>query len=206
MPKKILNDFHIETPKAEVLRRLGKKYKTKITPMVEEKINRIMEYGRTYLKTSAIYDIRPFELYKEKKLKKVIIDKKLTITSKNLYELLKNSANIVIMAATIGDEISREVEKLVNRTRMTDAVILDAYASESVEAAVDYMQGVLQRGMALQGYKLTRRFSPGYGDLQLSEQEFIIDFIDANEIGITLNESNIMFPEKSITALLGLEK
>ncbi len=206
MPKKIFKDFHIQTPKEAIFRRLGKKYKTKITPRVENKIDQIISQGSKYLKTSGIYDIRTFELIKEKKTRKIIIDKTLIITSKSLFDLLKNSTNVVILAATIGSEISKQVETDMKKGRMSEAVILDAYASETVEEAVNYIQGILDRGMSLQGYKLTRRFSPGYGDIELNSQPKILEFIDSGEIGITINESNIMTPEKSITAFIGLEK
>ena len=52
---------------------------------------------------------------------------------------------------------------------------------------------------------LPPRFSPGYGDLPLSLQRDIFRVLDCpRKIGLTLNESLLMSPSKSVTAIVGL--
>ena len=57
------------------------------------------------------------------------------------------------------------------------------------------------------GYKTHPRFSSGYGDLSLSTQNIFFRLLNCTQkIGLTLMDSFIMAPEKSITAFIGLEK
>ena len=57
------------------------------------------------------------------------------------------------------------------------------------------------------GYKTHPRFSPGYGDLSLKTQSIFFRLLNCTQkIGLTLMDSFIMAPEKSITAFIGLEK
>jgi hypothetical protein len=55
------------------------------------------------------------------------------------------------------------------------------------------------------GLTITRRFSPGYGDLPLDIQPALLAVLDAERrIGLTCTQSLILLPRKSVTALIGL--
>ncbi|MEJ5284661.1 MAG: hypothetical protein ACP5Q5_08945 [Brevinematia bacterium] len=129
------------------------------------------------------------------------------IVSKKLSDVLKNSNKITIIAATIGEEITKEVEKRLKEENYTAAVILDAIGSEAIESFVDYIQNILEREKKLSGYKPTMRYSPGYGDLSLDFNAYILDKLSTKEIGLTIHpETKILKPEKSITAIIGWER
>jgi cobalamin-dependent methionine synthase I len=52
---------------------------------------------------------------------------------------------------------------------------------------------------------MNRRFSPGYGDLPLNVQAKFLEIMQASKkLGIYLNESDLMIPRKSVTAILGV--
>ena len=58
-----------------------------------------------------------------------------------------------------------------------------------------------------QGEYHTGRFSPGYGDLPLAIQGRFLDTIEATKrAGIYLSEGDIMLPEKSVTAIMGVSE
>ena len=108
----------------------------------------------------------------------------------------------VLMAVTLGGEI----DALLRRTQVTsmaDAVLLDACASAAVENVCDNLCADLQRELA--PLHLTDRFSPGYGDLPLTQQAELFRVLDVTRrIGVTLTDSGLMLPQKTVTAILGL--
>ena len=56
-----------------------------------------------------------------------------------------------------------------------------------------------------EGLRLRPRFSPGYGDLPLELQRDLFRGLDCSrKIGLTLNESLLMSPSKSVTAIAGI--
>ena len=58
-----------------------------------------------------------------------------------------------------------------------------------------------------EGVFLKPRFSPGYGDLPLSMQTDIFRVLDCpRKVGLTLNNSLLMSPSKSVTAIMGIHK
>ena len=117
--------------------------------------------------------------------------------------LLAGCGQAVLMAATLG----AEADALILRTEARDmarAVVLDAVASAAVEAVCDDLEDLLRRELAERGLFLTERFSPGYGDMPLSQQGALCAALDAQRrIGLTVSAAGLLQPRKSVTALLG---
>jgi cobalamin-dependent methionine synthase I len=110
------------------------------------------------------------------------------------------------MAATIGNELSLETERLMKEKKMTEALLMDAFGSEAVEEVVNTLCRLLQEAEAFKDQAMTRRFSPGYGDWRLEAQEAIVKELAVDRIGITLSRHFALVPEKSITAIVGWSK
>ncbi|MCX6355737.1 MAG: hypothetical protein NTZ78_12675 [Candidatus Aureabacteria bacterium] len=130
-------------------------------------------------------------------------DTAFTVASSDIADLLRSCRKTTVMAATIGKGLTLETGNLMTQKRMTEAIILDAFGSEAVEAVVNLMCGTLREAAVHEKMTLTRRFSPGYGDWKLPAQRGIIRELGAHRIGIRVNENFILIPEKSITAIMG---
>lgn len=127
----------------------------------------------------------------------------ISIKSRDLSKLLDGCQEVYIFAVTAGEEISRRIRDLSERGDNSRALITDAVGSELVEAAADEINRYISKQTS---GSLTRRFSPGYGDWGVENQNEIDRILDLKQIGIKLNESFLMIPEKSITALVGVKK
>ena len=125
-----------------------------------------------------------------------------TPAGEDIRKFLKGCDQVILMAATLG----MEVENLLRRTQARDmamAVILDAAASAAIENVCDNLCADLAEAFAPR--YLTDRFSPGYGDLPISQQAELFRLLDiTRRIGISLSESGLMVPQKSVTALIGV--
>ena len=124
------------------------------------------------------------------------------IVGQDLRTLLEGCTEIVLFAATLGSE----AELLIRRTQLRDmaeALILDACAGSAIENVCDNFCADLAAQVA-PNY-LTERFSPGYGDLPLEHQKVLFSTLNiTRRIGVTLTESGLMLPQKSVTAILGV--
>lgn len=129
-----------------------------------------------------------------------------TLKSMSLSRLLSNSMDVVLMAATVGQNI---VDRVMDEIKNKDAalgVILDAVASETADAALDWMVDFINKMIRREGKKLTgMRYSPGYGDLPLSNQRLIFDVLNLERLGISITERYMLVPEKSVIAIAGVE-
>ncbi len=120
--------------------------------------------------------------------------------SKNLH----GCDRIVLFAATVGIELDRLIARY-SRVSPSKALILQAIGAERIEALCDAFCVEISELAKENGCSVCPRFSPGYGDLALSLQRDIFSVLDCSrKIGLTLNESLLMSPTKSVTAIIGI--
>lgn len=134
-----------------------------------------------------------------------ILDNGIKITSGQVEKLLENSFEVVIMAATVGQAVVDERDKQIKSGDAALGVILDAVASETADAGLDWLQDFINKSLGREQRKLSRRFSAGYGDLDLSAQNLFYDALDLSKIGVAITDRFILLPEKSVIAIAGVE-
>ena len=113
---------------------------------------------------------------------------------------------VILLAVTVGEAIEDMVTKRFADGEYASSVLLDAAATTAVEQLADGMEKAIKPKMAAQGYGMRWRFSPGYGDWPLEQQPELIRVTKCESIGITLSESKMLVPRKSVTAIIGLYK
>lgn len=122
------------------------------------------------------------------------------IASKSLYKHLQGCHSVILFAATIGIGVDRLIAKY-NRLSPAKSVIIDALGS----SAVEYWCDVVELDLTKNEEKHCARFSAGYGDFPLECQRSFVNCLDVSrKLGITLSDSLLMTPTKSVTAVIGL--
>lgn len=128
----------------------------------------------------------------------------LYLTGVDIRKHLEGCEQVVLFAATLGSGVDRLLRQL-QITSMPKALLTDAMASAVIEQICDDIQQELAE--QLPEYVQTWRFSPGYGDLPLSLQSTLLASVEAGKrIGLTVLESNLCTPQKSVTAIVGLRR
>lgn len=124
--------------------------------------------------------------------------------SKNLSRNLTGCEKILLMAATLGTEVDRLLARY-GKYQVSRAVVLQAAATAFIEDCCDGLCARWKEEYKAQGLYLRPRFSPGYGDFPITCQGPVLDALEAGKrIGITLTDSSLMLPSKSVTAVIGL--
>lgn len=199
-----IKDF-IEIDKKEVLRYL--KYKNQniddnLSKMIEESIletKKIINPRFIYRK----YLIKKLK-YNDEKNELMLEDGNIVFKSNDLYKLLENCNECMLISATLGLEIERELRKLTY-TNLTKGVILDACATTAIEEVCDIVQDNISRDLQKINKYITSRYSPGYGDLSIEYNVQINNILNShNKLGLTVNHSGIMIPRKSVIAIIGV--
>ncbi|MEJ2637919.1 MAG: vitamin B12 dependent-methionine synthase activation domain-containing protein [Calditrichia bacterium] len=110
----------------------------------------------------------------------------------------------VLYVVTIGPGIDNQVKALSEAGEVFEAYILNGIGGAAAEmTALDFNLYVNEELMASRGRGRYRRFSPGYGDWRLEEQQKIFALLKPEDkIGVRLNESNLMIPEKSTSGIM----
>ena len=124
------------------------------------------------------------------------------VHSKNLAKNLQGCTQTVLMATTLGIEVDLAMHRYT-LTDMAKVVIFQACAAAVLEEFCDQCQEQIAE-MAPEYKGMRPRFSPGYGDFDIHHQEDILRMLEAHKkIGLSMTESYMLTPTKSVTALIG---
>ena len=119
---------------------------------------------------------------------------------------LRGSAAYALFMCTAGEEFETFQKRLKTEGDMVRVFIADALGSMIAEKCADQMENSLQLSIDKLGWKHTNRFSPGYCGWHVSEQQKLFPLFDGHTCGITLTESSLMVPIKSVSGIIGLGK
>lgn len=126
------------------------------------------------------------------------------IKSRDVADHIKTAVYVVMLAVTIGPTLEQEVNKRFAAGQYASGHVLDAAGTTAVEQAADEACKHISAEASRLGLTCTSRFSPGYGDWDIKDQPWVLELTGGKEIGVIVNDSCILSPRKSITAIIGL--
>ena len=199
-----IENIHVEPPRKDILARLKfNVHKTKLNEKSTAFFEKTLGFAVSLCESSGVYRFMDIE---EKSDKKVVLSGGIVFESASLAKLLKGSSKVVMMASTVGAEITGETNSLIEKNRASEAIIVDAAASEMADEVMNKINQLCANLAKKEGFKLTKmRFSPGFGDLKLENQKLFFKALELESIGMNLTESYMIVPEKSVTAIVGVE-
>jgi cobalamin-dependent methionine synthase I len=176
---------------------------TEISPQQKNKIENSINYAFSICESKGAWYITKIRNRTDDYIE--IFDD-IIIKSKSLAKLLSNSHSILFMGTTVGSDILEIISEELENSNSSTALIYDAVGSETADSAMDWLNNYVGQSLTRNNEKLTkRRFSPGYGDLKLENQKIIYDLLNLKQFEIELTDRFILKPEKSVTAIAGVE-
>lgn len=125
-------------------------------------------------------------------------------TGRIIKKMLKGSESYAFLIATAGPGPESLARELLEKGDYLEGYITDLLASALVESITNQAQEHLRRMAADKGLLISNRYSPGYCSWDVSEQQKLFGLFPENFCGITLTDSSLMSPIKSVSAVLGI--
>ncbi|MCX5828005.1 MAG: methionine synthase [Deltaproteobacteria bacterium] len=193
----------VTLPRPAIYRRLGyRKEATRISTGQREEVEGYIADALPLLQLKGSALRLPIEL--EKPLL-ISLPGGNTFASRKLARFLKDAREIVLMGATAGTAIMEAIQADIGGRNVTRGVVLDATASEVVDAGLDWIMGYFRQSLRREGKTLLNsRFSAGYGDFALENQQLMHRLLQMDRLNVTITESCLLVPEKSVTAVTGI--
>ena len=118
---------------------------------------------------------------------------------------LRGSETFAFFVATAGAEFEDYQMRLKDEDDMVRTFIADSFGSVIAERTADIMEQALQDAITADGLRHTNRFSPGYCGWHVREQPALFALFPASApCGISLTDSCLMIPIKSVSGVIGL--
>lgn len=188
--------------KKEVLRYLGYKRNQELTAEMSQLIDEVMVEVQAISQPRYYYQFHELAVQSEKAIQVVGTD--LILRGKAIGKHLQKAQKVALLGATLGIGVEQQIRRY-EITDLTRSLILDACCVELIEKICDLAECDIIDQVAEAGLTLNRRFSPGYGDLPLATQRDFLKVIKGDtNLGITLTQTDLMIPRKSVTAIIGL--
>lgn len=128
----------------------------------------------------------------------------ITFKSGVLTHLLGECEYAAVFVLTIGGYLEELVTHLSTKGMMLQATILDSIGSGAVEKLASEIVAEIKREVAEDGLVISRRFSPGYCDWEVTQQKSLFELLGGNTAGVILTENMLMTPRKSISGIIGI--
>jgi hypothetical protein len=121
-----------------------------------------------------------------------------------IFSQVKEAAAAALFICTAGQEVGGRSRRSMSGGDLLRGYVYDVIGSEVAENAAERMQDSLRAAAAATGMNITNRFSPGYCGWDVAEQHKLFSFFPDNWCGITLTDSALMNPVKSVSGIIGL--
>lgn len=128
----------------------------------------------------------------------------LTLEGHSIRTHLAKSYFVGVLAVTVGEEIEKASSESFKRGNYLTGLLLDAAATAATEHLADQADRLIQEKARRNGQETVWRFSPGYGDWPVTQQNEFSALIGADRIGITVTDHAMLLPRKSVTAVIGI--
>jgi len=134
-------------------------------------------------------------------------NRRVALPSRRLARFLDRCGEVLLMGVTAGSLIMDAIREDVGGNRAVRGVVLDATASETADAALDWIAAYFRQALRREQKTLTeKRFSAGYGDFLLENQRVLVELLGLGRLGVEVTATCILVPEKSVTALAGIQE
>jgi hypothetical protein len=121
-------------------------------------------------------------------------------------DIFGRADRLALFAVTLGEEVSREIGRRFGADDLALGSMLDSAASVATDNLAEAIErryvGALAQGGPNAAITGVLRYSPGYCGWHISGQRQLFEFLHPERIGITLGESFLMQPLKSVSGVL----
>ncbi len=125
-------------------------------------------------------------------------------TDKIVTRVLRKSESLGVFICTAGNGIG-EWTKEVNATGdPVTGFVIDAFGSEIAEATANKLHSIIGEEVGKNGKSITNRYSPGYCNWPVKNQQELFSFFPEKFCGISLSPSSLMHPIKSVSGFIGI--
>jgi len=110
---------------------------------------------------------------------------------------------LALVVVTIGAALEKKVSAYSRQKALLRAMILDGIGSAALDTLTIEASNIIDCDIESRGFKASSPLSPGMPGIPLFDQKRMFELIPAEKIGVCLNTSQLMIPQKSISMIIG---
>jgi hypothetical protein len=137
---------------------------------------------------------------------RLVISPRVALKSARLAQAMGGAKQIAVAVCTIGPQLEQAVGAMFSAGQQVEATVLDGVGSAAVEELSQRACRMFEDMARQRGLMTSSPFSPGEPDWPLEGQRDLFDLVPGEEIGVTLADTFLMRPLKSLSLVVGIGK
>jgi hypothetical protein len=194
-------DVDIEIDKKQLCHYIGYNDGHKLSTRISSLIDDYAEHAHYLINPVYSYVVKDVEWSRGSI---ALIEGSVIFKSRIIARLLERCSQVAIFVVTIGKYLEETTAQLAKDGLILQATVLDAIGSDAVDKVADFVQDRIKEMVEAQGLVTSQRFSPGYCDWNVGQQQMLFYALNGNTLGIRLTGECLMVPQKSISGIIGI--
>jgi hypothetical protein len=161
----------------------------------------MIERARPLLAPAVAYEV--FDIA-EVRHERLVISPRVSLKSARLVSALGGAQQIAVAVCTIGPQLEEAVRAMFAAGQRVEATVLDGVGSAAVEELSQRACHMFEEMARERDLMTSIPFSPGDPDWPVEAQRDLLDLVGAEQIGVTLKDSYLMYPLKSLSLVVGI--
>ena len=120
-----------------------------------------------------------------------------------VVQVMGGAAELIVAVCTVGPAIDRLIDVAQKQRQLFRMMILHELGAWAVDMVRQEWCRLLEEELQRQGLRVSAPLSPGESAWSVKEQALIFSLLDAGQIGVSLSDSMVMTPIKSLSLIMG---
>ena len=156
--------------------------------------------ARALVRPAAVWDFKPVSGILPKE---IVLEGGARIGSGPVAKVFAGASELILGICSIGPGLGERVRELQQGRNMLRALLLDDLGTWAVDLVRQRLCKLMEDEAAEAGLHVSTCLSPGESSWGLEDQRVIFSLLDASGIGVTLSQSLVMYPLKSLSIAMG---
>jgi hypothetical protein len=136
---------------------------------------------------------------------RIVLENGRVLRGADVSRFLAPARQVIVGMATLGPALEKCASRYFAQRERARGYLIDCIGTAALSRLVQELCGRLETTVAVEsGYPMGFPISPGDGGWPLDEQRILFELAPAERIGVTLTDSFVMLPKKSISFVIGL--
>ena len=198
----IQRDWHIEFNEEQYIAQAGGNLARLLArPSVRADWEAALADAHELIEPAAVWNAFPIREFRHERL---VLADGTKIGGWPVATVVAGATDLVVGVCTVGCAISQRISEQLRGDQRLRAMFLDDLGSWAVDQVRQQLCRQVEGDAANREWHASASLSPGESEWSVAEQSVIFSLLDTREIGVTLNESMVMSPVKSLSLIVGI--
>jgi hypothetical protein len=199
----VIRDIPLSLKTGAVLRRQGLGGKAKVRPEIKKMILGLLasiESGHL-LETAVAYEYYPVTGMTSDQIS---LEGGKAVHGPFLPALFPEAKELMVLIGTIGPRLEKQASNYTKSGQALRGMLLDGIGSAAIDTLIPESLKPIAAEVASRGYEISSPVNPGMPGFPMTEQWNLMELSQAHKIGVSLTQSGILIPRKSVSMVVGI--